>query len=93
VTADSSLLDRIGRRFLAAEPDVEEMNQLLECVKKLPEKARSVLEWRFMDDTQCDEIAARCGRSVQSVYAQIKRAKEMLRECVKTSAMSWSGTE
>jgi len=59
VTADSPLLDRIGQRFLAAEPDVEETSRLVECVKKLPQKAAIgpgvAVPWMR---PQCDEIAA-----------------------------------
>ncbi len=37
---------------------------------------------RYDGSADAQELAARFGRTVQSVYAQIKRIKTALRECV-----------
>ncbi len=55
---------------------------LADCVDKLPPSIRAVLESRYREDRSCDDIAARLGRSVQGVYAVLKRARATLADCI-----------
>lgn len=52
------------------------------CVDKLPPEARTVIDGRYRDDLSCEEIAERAGRSVQGVYALLKRLRVSLSRCV-----------
>jgi RNA polymerase sigma-70 factor (ECF subfamily) len=56
---------------------------LMECLEGLPQESRRIITMRY-DGSAKDvaAIASRLGRSVQSVYAQIKRIKLALRDCV-----------
>jgi len=56
---------------------------LLACLESLPPETRRLITLRYDDSVAgADELAARCGRSVQAVYALIKRTKLALRACV-----------
>jgi RNA polymerase sigma-70 factor (ECF subfamily) len=53
------------------------------CLEELPPHSRQLIEMRYDGSVRgVDDLAARLGRSVQAVYAQIKRLKELLRRCV-----------
>lgn len=52
------------------------------CVEKLPLEVRRVIDGRYRDGLSCEGIAAHVGRSVQSVYATLKRARAALASCV-----------
>jgi RNA polymerase sigma-70 factor (ECF subfamily) len=74
------LLDRLAPSFCPEEPDLRDA--LNRCLGKLARVAREVVEARFGEGIPCEEIASRLGRSVQSVYAIVKRARVALSECV-----------
>lgn len=54
---------------------------LLGCLAALPELSRRMLSERYAG-ASAEELAARYGRSVQGVYALVKRVKQALRDCV-----------
>lgn len=78
-------------RALAEAADRVELDQpasphraaLMACMEGLPGESRKLITMRY-DGTSGNvgKLAAHFGRSVQSIYAQIKRIKMALRECV-----------
>jgi len=56
---------------------------LMACLEQLPGESRKLITMRY-DGTSGNvaRLAAYFGRSVQSIYAQIKRIKMALRDCV-----------
>ena len=52
------------------------------CVEKLERTSRRVIQERYADERSCEEIAEGIGRSVQSVYSMLKRARLALAQCV-----------
>ncbi|MBL8829430.1 MAG: sigma-70 family RNA polymerase sigma factor [Planctomycetaceae bacterium] len=53
------------------------------CLEQLPPASRRLMQWRYDGSVQnASELASRVSRSVQSIYAQIKRIKVALRSCV-----------
>jgi DNA-directed RNA polymerase specialized sigma24 family protein len=53
------------------------------CLEGLPGESRRLIAMRYDGSSgSVSALAARFGRSVQSIYAQIKRIKMALRECV-----------
>lgn len=66
-----------------AQPASAHHAALLACLESLPPETRRLITLRY-DDTivGAEELAARFGRSVQAIYAQIKRTKMALRACV-----------
>ncbi len=57
---------------------------LLTCLESLPPRSRRLIALRYEETfTSMQGLAEKFGRSVQSVYAQVKRIKARLRDCVK----------
>jgi RNA polymerase sigma-70 factor (ECF subfamily) len=56
---------------------------LMACLESLPEHSRKLIAMRY-DGSVSDvsELASHFGRTVQSIYAQLKRIKAVLRDCV-----------
>ncbi len=52
------------------------------CMEKLPGKQKTIVELRYIDNLNCNQIAGNLGKSVQSIYALLKRLKLELRKCV-----------
>jgi len=83
---DPELLARLAEasdRVEKACPASNHRAALMSCLEKLPQRSRRLISMRY-DGSAGDmaELAARFGPSVQGIYAQIKRIKVRLRECV-----------
>lgn len=71
--------DRLEQR----RPASEHQAALLACLEGLPRQSRRLILLRYTDAAGgAEKLAQRFGRSVQAVYALIKRIKAGLRECV-----------
>lgn len=55
---------------------------MAECLDKLQGVARAVVQARYAGGLACEQIARQIHRSVQSVYAILKRARGALSQCV-----------
>lgn len=74
------LADDIDRRSDADA--AEDIERLLSCITKLPEKLRHVVR-AGLDGVKAVETAQRMGTTVGVVYNLHYRANQLLRECVK----------
>jgi RNA polymerase sigma-70 factor (ECF subfamily) len=83
---DPELLGRLAEaadRVENQRPASEQRAALLACLESLPDQSRRLIAMRYDGSVRgMSELAARVGRSVQGVYAQVKRIKAALRECV-----------
>ncbi|MBY0523183.1 MAG: sigma-70 family RNA polymerase sigma factor [Gemmataceae bacterium] len=71
--------DRVEREFAAADHRAA----LLACLEALPVRSRQLIAMRYDGSVAgMGELAVRFGRTVQGIYAQVKRIKTVLRECV-----------
>jgi RNA polymerase sigma-70 factor (ECF subfamily) len=52
------------------------------CLQTLTAFARTLLEARYRDGTDCAGLAASLGLAVSEVYVRIRRIKENLRRCI-----------
>lgn len=84
-----NVLAQLAPSFRPDEPDLRDA--LSRCLGKLARVAREVVEARCGEGLACEEIASRLGRSVQSVYAIIKRARVALSECVDRALAGMKG--
>lgn len=70
-------------RVEQSSPTSAYQTALQTCLEGLPAPSRRLMELRYDGSVSgVAELAVRVERSVQSVYAQIKRIKAALRECV-----------
>jgi RNA polymerase sigma-70 factor len=71
--------DRVEER----QPASVQQQALMACLEKLPPASRRLIVLRYDGSVDgADQLAGRFGRSVQGIYAQIKRIKQALRQCV-----------
>ncbi|MHC5038773.1 MAG: sigma-70 family RNA polymerase sigma factor [Planctomycetota bacterium] len=87
---DTDLVERLESHFLketrtAPEEDVD---LLIRCLRKLSGTMRTALEWRFLENRSCPDIAGRLGRSLTATYALLKRARKAVKSCVDLHAGS-----
>lgn len=89
----SETLEALGEAFPASDEDGDEglRSAMADCVRKLPEAIRAVVEARYRDGSSCEDIAVAAGRSVQGVYALLKRARQALAACVGQVDPSYGG--
>jgi len=67
---------------LDAEAVEPRRDALRRCLEGLGPHARRVLELRYDERLDVEDVASRAGRTPQATYALLKRAKEALRDCV-----------
>ena len=68
------------------EPDAngDRRSQALKCcIGKLPERMRMLLDWRYRDGLDTDEVARRMQTSRASIHVGLQRTREKLRECIR----------
>jgi RNA polymerase sigma-70 factor (ECF subfamily) len=61
---------------------------LADCIDSLGGHSRDLVRLRYELGHECAEVAKTLGRTVQGVYALLKRAKLLLKECVEKSLAS-----
>jgi RNA polymerase sigma factor (sigma-70 family) len=64
----------------------EEMPLLRECMEKLPEKSRELLDLYYYHDIGTPEMAQRLSMKTDTVCRALSRVREKLRECIQRSA-------
>jgi RNA polymerase sigma-70 factor (ECF subfamily) len=82
----SRMLDLVGISF---EENADECERLVEkqdalrwCLQKLPERARSAMNFRYGQRLALDAVAEHLGWTVDSVKVLLSRARKILAECV-----------
>ncbi|MGB0153214.1 MAG: sigma-70 family RNA polymerase sigma factor [Verrucomicrobiales bacterium] len=68
-----------------SEKSVPEARALEECLTKLPQKQRTLVESAYEPGTQIDELAQSLGRTPMSLYKALHRIRLALAECIENS--------
>ena len=55
---------------------------LRQCLHKLPEAHRKIVVWRYYEDSDIEEIAAKSQRTTEAVYRLLSRIRGVLNDCV-----------
>jgi RNA polymerase sigma-70 factor (ECF subfamily) len=78
------VLDLMDRHWDAlAATSASAMPEMLEqCVQRLAPSARNIINARYVEGLACGEVAARLGRSVESLYVALSRIHKKLAECI-----------
>jgi len=78
-----SVLEKLGDSFRSAEGAGHDLKDALAaCLSQLEGPSRAILEARCGEGVAGEVIAERFGRTIQSVYSIIKRARLVLAQCV-----------
>jgi RNA polymerase sigma-70 factor (ECF subfamily) len=84
---DPELLGRLAEAAERVEedcPSSTHRSALMTCLEALPPRSRRLIAMRYEETFPgMTGLAEKFGRSVQSIYAQVKRIKSRLRDCVK----------
>lgn len=65
--------------------DHHKIQALHECVKKLPEKSRRILEMHYRDGWDCARVAGHFDCRLDSIYKALLRLRTRLEECIAAS--------
>lgn len=55
---------------------------MADCIDQLKKDARAVITARYLHEENCERIARNLGRTLQSVYAILKRSRNAISECI-----------
>lgn len=80
---DDTLLDEVAAS-LNEETSLPhaQLDALEGCLKKLPERMRSLFEARYAQGLRVDKLASACGRAPNVVAASLYRIRQLLSACV-----------
>ncbi len=80
-----AMLDRLASK--ATHPpqpeDDRRLAALAQCVRKLGQSARTLLERCYVDGIKIKDVAEELGRSVPGTYSTLSRIRKSLLECVR----------
>jgi RNA polymerase sigma-70 factor (ECF subfamily) len=79
---DPVVLQSLEAAAQALEPEDVRRAAMHECLGAMRGAARRVLELRYTEGRDVSRIAAAIDRTVSAAYALLKRAKQVLRDCV-----------
>ncbi|MBX2851902.1 MAG: sigma-70 family RNA polymerase sigma factor [Phycisphaeraceae bacterium] len=80
---DTEVLEQISLDAEQIEPLLEHRRTALRgCMTKLTPKQQELLQIRYSEDTNIHEVAEASGRSVHTLYDQLKRLRSALMECI-----------
>ena len=83
-------------RLLAEEREAppryeEEISVLRNCLQKLPEKSRELVELYYYNDIGTPQIADQINMKADTVCRALSRVREKLRECIERTTASQGG--
>lgn len=61
----------------------DEIILLRNCLQKLPEKSRELIELHYYEDVRTPQIAAQVNMSADTVCRALSRVREKLRDCIR----------
>ncbi len=82
---DPELVQRLADAAALVEKDRDPSAHriaLLACLETLTPEYRQIIALRYEGSCDANDLAATTGRSLQAVYALVKRIKQILRACV-----------
>ena len=75
--------DAVARESETREPDLEVRRRALEqCLKKLRDKDRELIQLRYHPNNSGKEVAEQIGRPQNAVYQSLMRIRRVLLECM-----------
>ena len=55
---------------------------LRDCLGRLPDRQRDIIQAHYFDDLTVEEVGARFKRSVEAIYKVLQRTRRSLHECI-----------
>ncbi|RPH41065.1 MAG: sigma-70 family RNA polymerase sigma factor [Planctomycetota bacterium] len=82
IVLSDSVFEKLADSFKPGGPGPDLKEALASCLSRLEGPSRAILEARCGQGLAGDVIAQRLGRTIQSVYSILKRARVILAQCV-----------
>lgn len=87
VVADSRLYERVSDAVASALTAhqghfAEEKEHLSECLKRLPESAKTMLHWRYAKRLDIGAVSKRIGKSYSATHMALTRIRERVMDCI-----------
>jgi len=77
------VLDLLAETAETCREELDLRGQYLrECLKRLPDNGRRILQMKYFDEMKIGDVAARLRKSVAAVEMALVRLRRMLRTCV-----------
>lgn len=84
---ERNLADELLRRRDQLRPLMDaRLRNLDDCLQKLPDDQRRILDRFYFRRTPIDAIAAEVGRSIDAVYKSLQRIRHALRDCIERAS-------
>ncbi|QNN21429.1 sigma-70 family RNA polymerase sigma factor [Planctomycetales bacterium ZRK34] len=80
---DNEVVERLTSRYQTMAPQLRAMEQsLAECLDQLPARSRQVVDLRYREGLKPRQIAEHLNHSGDAVRSLLKRALQLLRDCL-----------
>ncbi len=80
---DEATIEQLTRVFVETANQLDPLAEALEdCVKRVPERSRRLLELRYVNDLRYEQMADTLGASVTSIKVAMHRLRANLRTCI-----------
>jgi RNA polymerase sigma-70 factor (ECF subfamily) len=84
---DRGLAEELAQRREELQPEFERrLKHLEDCLGKLPEGQRALVEGYYYERTDIESLAGRSGRTVAATYKALRRIRQALQHCVEMEA-------
>lgn len=81
---DEETLLRVEDEFAKIDLSPDPRHDALEaCLGRLTERSRRLIEHRYVQGLDVEQVAGRMGLTVKSAYSQLYRVRQLLGECVR----------
>ena len=80
-----------ARRQELAESLDYRRDHLKDCLRKMPEKSRTILTGYYFREQTVEELSDQTGRTVEAIYKALQRIRRGLMTCIETKLQSESG--
>ena len=89
---DRGLAEELARRREQLRPEFDaRLVHLAQCLQKLPEKHRALLDGYYFQQSGVKTLAQQGQRTVDAVYKALQRIRRQLRECIERSLREEAG--
>lgn len=80
---DDEVIDMLESRRTEMSRELDERRiHLRDCLRKLPDKQKVIIEGYYFKDQTIEELAETSGRTVDAVYKALQRIRAALMQCV-----------
>lgn len=84
VILDEDLAEQLAEHTAAPPGEVDDrLRALNQCLARLQDKERQLIEHRYFSKHTLEGFSARCGRPVESLRVSLFRIRAALRKCIK----------